>query len=222
MKIPKLCIATICIICSVSCAPVRTIIPIEKEASQITASLGGPLIEFSGAMIPIPLTSVNYSRGISEKITLNTAIHTTSLLFGVFQIEGSATTFIWSSENMNMGITTSPGFYYMSELKKQTTRLYPMLDLNFYFRQKNKPNFMYASVQQMLELSRYKAFEQQPDSRYIPSVAAGYTISREKMNYTFELKYMSFLQSNENIVVDYISPIKKGTLGIQIGFTRKF
>jgi hypothetical protein len=52
-----------------SCAPSRIVKPLEKGEQSLTANLGGPLIKFGSAPIPIPLTSVMYARGISNKTT---------------------------------------------------------------------------------------------------------------------------------------------------------
>jgi hypothetical protein len=221
MKLLKFLIISIFFL-STACAPVRTVIPLDKNETRATASFGGPLVAFSGVVIPVPLTSINVSRGITENLTVNAGLHTTSLMFGTLQLESSATTSIWKNDERKLGVTASPGFYFMTGLSDWESKFYPMLDLNFYIFPKSNQNYAYCSLQQLFELSSVKAFEQKPDSRYIPSFASGYTISREKMNYTFEIKYMSFLQSNENIVVDYISPGKKGALGIQFGITKKF
>lgn len=223
MKISSIIAGSLIILsCVFSCAPVRTVVPLEKDRTHITASIGGPLIEFSGAVIPVPLTSINMGHGLGHTTTLNTALHTTSLIFGVTHIEASVTQLLYFDEAHRFGFSTTPGFYLMTEFKKETSKFYPMLDVNFYVFQKNKNNFAYYSLQQMFELSSTKAFDQKQESRYIPTFAAGYTFSRKKMNYTYEVKYISFFRSNENIVVDYISPGIKGALGIQFGVTRKF
>lgn len=207
---------------AISCAPVRTVVPLEKGSTHVSASIGGPLIEFSGLVIPIPLTSVNVAHGLTENLTVNTALHTTSLLFGVMHIEGSLTKNIYKNTTRHYGISSTPGFYFMIDRWEWNPKFYPMLDMNFYVYPTNKNHLLYCSLQQIFELSSKKAFEQKVTSWYIPSLAAGYIWDRPKMNYTLELKYMNFLQSNRDIVVEYIAPGNKGTFGFQIGITRKF
>src|ERR1043165_524083 len=70
-----------------SCAPARFVKPLAKGEQALTASLGGPLIKFAGAPVPIPLTTICYGKGITDKITLFSAIHLTSALFGNAQAE---------------------------------------------------------------------------------------------------------------------------------------
>jgi len=212
----------LCCLAIISCAPVRTVVPLEKGETHVSASLGGPIINFSGLYFPIPLTSVNVSHGIRDATTLNVALHTTSLLFGVIHLEASATQKLYFNENKRLGFSTNPGFYFMTDTWKMNSKFYPMLDVSFFVFQKDKEHFAYLTYSQMFELASTKAFDIKIDNRYIPSLSAGYTWSRSKMNYILELKYLSFLQSNENIVVDYLSPGKKGALGFQLGFTRKF
>jgi hypothetical protein len=211
-----------CFLAVISCAPVRTIVPLDKGDTHISASLGGPIINFSGLYFPIPLTSVNVSHGISNTTTLNGSLHTTSMLFGVIQIEASFTQRLYLNEQKRLGFSTNGGLYFMTDTWEMNSKFYPMLDLSFFAFQKNKEHFAYFSYSQMLETGNSKAFNVKINNRYIPSAIAGYTWSRSKMNYTVELRYMSFLQSNENIVVDYFSPGKKGAFGLQLGVTRKF
>jgi len=205
-----------------ACAPVRTVVPLEKNETHISASLGGPLIEFSGAVIPVPLSSVHLGHGLNNSTTFNVAMHTTSLLFGVIQIESSLCKQLYCNEEKKWGISTNPGFYFMIDTWKWKPVFYPMLDVNAYKIYSDNNHVLYLSYSQMIELSPSKAFEQEIQHRYIPWITAGHIWRRQKMNYTIEFKYLNFLQSNENIVVDYIAPGKTGTFGLQLGFTRKF
>ncbi len=73
-----------------SCAPTRNVKPLQKNEQQVTGSFGGPIIQFGGLWIPIPYTSVAYSRGLSNELTAYAALHTTAALFGDLQIEAGS------------------------------------------------------------------------------------------------------------------------------------
>ena len=70
-----------------SCAPSRVVQPLKKGERTINASFGGPVINELGATFPIPLTTVTYAQGISDRATLFGSAHPTSLLFGTLQGE---------------------------------------------------------------------------------------------------------------------------------------
>ncbi len=214
---------TMSLFLSFSCAPVRTIVPLEKGDTHVSATAGGPLIKFSGLVIPMPLTSVCVAHGLGNNATLNSALHTTSLLFGVIQIEESVTTRLYSFSDKGFGITTTPGFYFMTDLWKGKVKFYPFQDISVYGCYGENMNFMYLSYTHLLEISSRDSYGNTPSfGQYVPNVSIGHTWRRPKVNYTLEFKYMSFLKSNENIVVDYISPSSKGTLAFQLGLTKKF
>lgn len=66
--------------CSVS----RGIAPLEPGQGAVTASFGGPFVEFGGAPIPLPVTSVGYMHGVGHGVTVHGALYPTQLaLFGV-------------------------------------------------------------------------------------------------------------------------------------------
>lgn len=205
-----------------ACSPVRTVVPLQKQEKHITASFGGPLIRFSGLIIPVPLTSVSASYGISDHYTLNAGLHATSLAFGVIQTEASVTANILKVNDSKWGVSTTPGFYFMTDVWKWKSSFYPFIDVNVYRHYGEKSHFMYLSLTSLFELSSVKAFDQEISGRYIPTVTFGHTWNKEKMNYTLEMKYMGFTQDNQNIVVEYVSPASKGAFGLQFGITRKF
>jgi hypothetical protein len=220
MKVYAFFCSILLIIVAMSCAPVRTVVPLEKGETHVSASLGGPLIEFSGLVIPVPLTSVNVSHGVKENFTLNGALHTTSMLFGVIHLEVSTTISLHKFKSETSGITATGGYYFMIDTWEGKSRLYPTIDMNIYKQYGDKNHLMYGSLTLLYDWSQKKSGKF--SDVIIPSFTFGHTWKREKMNYTLELKYLSFLKNNMNIVVDYVSPINKGAFGIQFGVTRKF
>jgi len=207
-------------IAAISCAPVRTVVPLEKGETHVSASLGGPLIKFSGMVIPVPLTSVNVSYGLKENLTLNGALHTTSLLFGVIHLEATTTCAFHTYNSGNSGFSGTAGYYFMIDTWEGKSRLFPNLDLNAYTMYGEKKHLLYGSFTFLWDISQKKSGKF--SDVIIPSFTMGHTWKREKMNYSLELKYLSFLKSNMNIAVDYVSPTHRGALGIQFGVTRKF
>jgi len=74
-----------------ACAPTRALAPLEAHQAAVTASLGGPIVEFAGAPIPLPITSVGVIYGLDGKTNLHAAVYPTNLaLFGVFGFDVGA------------------------------------------------------------------------------------------------------------------------------------
>lgn len=49
-----------------ACSPTRYVVPLEKGDKEVTAHFGGPMVNFAGAPIPIPLTSIGYGQGLGK------------------------------------------------------------------------------------------------------------------------------------------------------------
>ena len=67
------------------CNATRVVKPLDKGEKQLAAGFGGPGIIYTGAPIPVPLTSVSYAHGLDTGLTLSAGLHTTSAAFGVIQ-----------------------------------------------------------------------------------------------------------------------------------------
>jgi hypothetical protein len=205
-----------------ACAPVRIITPINKGELQPSISLGGPMVKLFGTTIPLPLSSGSVAYGINDTYTLNNAMHFTSLAFGVIHLETSVSRNIWQSECHRMGLSTSPGFYFMIDRWDWNPKFYPMLDINFYKQYGKRNNYAYLSLSSVFELAPTKAFNQEVDSRISPYISVGNTLNGKKLSYTLELKYMNFTQGNQNLTIKYLSPANTGALGLFFGISKKF
>ncbi|NBO61725.1 MAG: hypothetical protein EBU82_12320, partial [Flavobacteriia bacterium] len=72
----------------VACAPSRYVKPLTQGEHAVQVNVGGPIAKIPGiGAIPMPLTSVGYGYGLKNNLTLFGNLHTTSLLFGVGQLE---------------------------------------------------------------------------------------------------------------------------------------
>lgn len=184
------------------------------------ADLGGPLINFKNLPIFIPLTSVGGAYGISDRFSAQASIHTTSLLFGTLQTEVVSNMQIMDFSKT--GISANIGAYCFFGLRDYKSAFYPILDLNFYWNYHSKPRYLYGSFTNLFELHSKKAFDEPVGQHIIPTFSFGHRWEKERFEWGIELKYINFVKDNRNIVVDYISPIHYGTLGLTFSFTKKF
>lgn len=70
---------------SLACAPTRALAPLEAHQVAVTAAIGGPMVEFAGAPLPLPISSLGVVYGIDGRTNLHATVYPTNLaLFGLF------------------------------------------------------------------------------------------------------------------------------------------
>jgi hypothetical protein len=209
------------ILLAASCAPSRFVKPLTKGEIAAGANLGGELIHFAGAVIPIPLTSVYAGYGCTDRTTVYGGIHTTSALFSVFQVDIGATCNVWQKDSSRTGFSVSPALNIAFD--KSSFKLWPALDLNYYRSFGKKYSYWYAGVSNWFELSRLKAHGELQKEHWLFSPQAGVNFSKKNVwQHQVEMKFLGVNRSNKNIVVDYATPMNKGAIGIYYSIIRKF
>lgn len=215
-----ICVGTTLI--AVSCAPTRVIKPLEKGEKQISANLGGAMIKFAGAPIPLPLTAISYQQGLDTGLTLNTSVHLTSLAFGVIQLEAGLGINAYQSESKKFGVTVSPSINLMNDIWEKNFRIYPQLDALTYWQYGQKPHLVYGGMGSWIELSKVKAHGEVQTNELLPYFMVGHQFNSAKWSFLTELKYLGLQHDNVYLVPDYISPTNKGALGFYFGVGRRF
>lgn len=67
------------------CSTVHGVRPIGTGGVSVDATVGGPFVELFGAPIPIPISTIGATVGVSDKTNVHAAIHPTgAILFGIF------------------------------------------------------------------------------------------------------------------------------------------
>lgn len=205
-----------------SCMPSRIVRPYEKNQKSVDIHLGGSLIKFGGATIPLPLTSITYAQGITDKVTLFGSLHTTSLLYGVFQTDIGACYGLYYNEKLRLGFSVTPAVNIAVDRWEGKFKLWPQLDANMYWDIKSKKSFVYLGVSNWFELSNSAPHDQQQNNRWLVNPQIGITHVRKKWNYSFEAKYLVPTIENKPNAVDYKGINGKGAVGVYFSFTRKF
>ena len=206
-----------------SCAPSRFVKPLQKNEKAINLSLGGELIRYGNTVIPIPFTSIVYGQGITDKTTVFGSIHTTSALFGNFQTDIGIVQQLYKNDSLKIGISASPALNFMCHQFKSDARLFPQLDLNFYWNYSKNKNYLYAGISNWFDFTKTKAHKEKQKNHYFFAPQIGHTFVKQKWNYNLELKYISPNLRNNFVVADYYNPFgSKGVIGIYIGISRTF
>lgn len=205
-----------------SCAPSRVVRPLEKGERQVSANLGGPLFDFAGTTIPLPLTAISYAQGVTDNVTVFGGIHTTAMLYGVIQTDIGACINLYHSDSSQFGLSVNPVVNMAYDKWEGNFKLWPEIDINAYWEFKPKKSFTYVGVSNWFELASERAHGETQENRWLINPHLGYTYVRNKWNYNFETKWLVPNVDTKPNVVDYKGIGGKGGVGIYFTFTRKF
>lgn len=204
-----------------SCAPTRNVKPLKKNEQQVTGSFGGPIIQFGGLWIPIPYTSVAYSRGLTDEFSGYAALHTTAALFGDLQVEAGSSFWLLKPDSGLFSMSGNASLQLAGNMDAGEYYLRPQLELNGIFDYGSKGHFAYAGLGSRIETDY---FGQRPNghSPFIPFINLGNTWNKKKWQFQLELKLLAPGLVKDNLVADIPRiPGNPGAPGIYFGFTRK-
>lgn len=221
-----------------ACGPTRFVEPLEEGQQAIGVDFGGPMISVPGvATIPLPLTSVTYGKGVSEKLTAYGSWFPTAAVFGTIQLDAGATYLLFENEKKIHGISTTPGINFAMDVFEWRPKVWPHLDVNYFWRYNKRDisqddfllgtrptaNILYAGIGSWFELSGTRAHGEPQETRLLPMLNFGHDLNGRKWSFKSELKLIAPFTSNENIVVDYFSLTgHRGATGLYFGIIRKF
>jgi hypothetical protein len=204
------------------CAPARYVKPLKKNEQAACFTFGGPVIQFAGAAVPIPFTTIGYARGLSDKITAYSNLHFTSLLFSNMQIDLGASMRLYEKEK-KFGLSLSPALQMANSLKAgQSFRIWPSCDLNYYYHPKDKASYWYSGLNAWFDLTSTRAHGEAQNTHMIPNMHTGYMVIKDKWQHQFQLSYYGIGMSNLPNVVSYMGLGQQGSFGFHYALIRKF
>jgi len=202
------------------CAPTGLVKPLKKGEFAASAHLGGPLIHFAGAPIPIPLSGLEGYYGLNNKVSVSAGLGLTSLAFGTGQISlGVLTDLLPETENRKIAVSGFAKAHLMLDRWEGNFRFYPETGFQAY-KQFGKHR-IYAGGSAWFE-TRFPEKKRVSNNFWIPMLHTGWQLDGAKWQPSFELKWIAPNQSSDNLVVDYIAPGSNGAIGIYLGILRKF
>lgn len=217
-----------------SCSPSHFVVPLNRKDHAVSVNLGGPLIEYSGKVIPVPLSSITYGYGLKKKTTLFAGLHATSLAYGVIQTELGLTHQLNYWETSKIGLSISPNINFMLDKWEWNYKLYPQLDINAYWFFKGEPNrhcdcrgafkgaaYLYGGIGNWFEFSTKRYGGTTQPTNWILTPQLGVNFGSDTWKFNVELKYMGLGVPNDNTVVTYFNPISdKGVIGAYLSIQK--
>jgi hypothetical protein len=205
-----------------SCAPTRAVLPLCYKENTISASLGGPMIQYGKIITPVPYTTITYSRGITDSTTVFASIHPTAALYGNLQMEIGLNKYLVNNDSAKYAVTVAPTLNIL--IRDSLRRVYPQIDFNFIKRNPMNENYYYGGICNWFEPATRKINGEKQSNIWFPSPQVGYVWNTKKgLMFQAEVKYLVPFRRNDTGPVDYIKPIiPYGGIGIYFGASYKF
>ncbi|HHH53766.1 MAG TPA: hypothetical protein ENK91_08920 [Bacteroidetes bacterium] len=205
-----------------SCAPSRFVKPLKKGESAIGFNAGGPLIHFSGNVIPVPFSSVYYGYGLSEKGTVSGGFHITSMMYKTFQIDLGYTNQLFYQKNLMPGVSFYGGINSMYGFRKNDFRIYPSLDINAFWDYDNDKMMSYVGLSNWFDPHPGKVEEGSEYRLWRASFLLGQNFRFGSYELELEYKFLGIGLDNTKTVVDYATKFNTGAHGIYFQIMKKF
>ena len=204
-----------------SCAPVRNVRPVEKGEWRVSGSLGGPMIHFSGAIIPVPYTSLAAAYGIRKDLSASIGVHTTALAFGVIQTDISATYAPLKPSRWKPGISVVPVVNIAGDIWQKNIRFWPEITANAWWEYGGRKHYFYTGLSNWFELKNKRPNGEEQASHWLITLNAGNYLCFGNWNFCQEIRFLAPGMDNRKVVVDYLKPGNSGAIGVYFGVGRK-
>lgn len=207
----------------ISCAPTRFVQPLEKGQHSIGFDIGGPLIEFSGSTIPVPLSNINYGYGLNENLTLFGSLHSTSLAFGNIQTDIGATYKFWDQNKYIPNVSIMPALNFVTNINEGQPKLWPQLDINAYWQHGENNSYGYVGFSNWFELSSNAAHGEEVFDHWLFNPQIGYMYKTSSWAYNLELKFIALSHKSDFVFVPYKGLTgNNGATGLYFGISKRF
>lgn len=205
----------------VGCAPARFVEPLDKGQLSVGANLGGPLIEYAPAVIPLPFVAAEVGYGIDTNLTVHGGLNITSMMFGNFHLDAGITYKFLDQKKYIPNVSVSPSFQFVYDVYDKVGKFWPVLDVNAYWNYGKRRNYFYAGFNNYFELSKTMANDQPQAHHWLFSPQIGHIVKGKNQNFQFttEFKFLGINLNSKYSFIPYSGLFgDMGSTGIYLGF----
>jgi len=208
--------------CCMACTPARMVKPLDRGQWAVGANLGGPVINFSGMVIPVPFTSLFGAYGMTERSSIYMGVHTTSATFGNLQTDVGILTGWMQPDGWKPGLSIGAGLNSINRFQSNDHRFYPAIDVHAYWHYGERQNTLYTGLNNWIDLYAQAGANAEQYNIWLPALHVGHIWNRGRWDLSLEFKYMAPQLNNNFTVVNYVFPPNYGAVGAYFGVMRKF
>lgn len=214
----RLAIVAAALVGGTACSTTHGIRPVGKGAVSIDASLGGPITEVFGAPIPLPLTTVGATVGVTETTDVHASIHPTgAALFNVFAGDFGASQQVLKNEGARprlMGdlTTTIAGGDRDADRGKKggvTVFIQPSFTASWDWG-KSRQHSIYTGLTAFLQPAE--------EFHALGGIYLGNRFGMRRSHLDIELKWLQPWSDNTPIVPEFYAPGNLGSVALQFGY----
>jgi len=193
-----------------ACGVTQPIRPIEAGKTEITASLGGPIIPVGDIAFPVPYLNLGAQYGIRQRLTLFGNTHITALLFKDVGFDGGAAMRIVSEEGLRPDVTVNGrAYFFWDAFRGNSIRVYPAASVTASYSM-NTQSLLYFGVDNFLQLSDASIFVS-------PYVGYSFPISDNAMM-QLESKLVALNHDTRHGVFEGVASVAgRGNVGLYVG-----
>ncbi len=195
---------------AVGCGHTAKLRPTAPGAVELEGALGGPLATVEGFTIPLPLTTVGASVGVSDRFDVGAHAHLTSLAFGVAGVDVGSTFLALEGQGAIPTVAVNGKLYGFLDVRHATRAGY--LELGGTASWKLGPVSPYLNVAALGQVG----------APVLPSVAGGLALELGRFQLQGELRWYQPLYDTRFVVVDWISVGGGGALGPMLSMSYRF
>lgn len=200
------------------CGTIHSARPLDKGAHQIGATLGGPMVEFGGAYIPLPNIILQGRSGLSpildRPFDVDYGLNLTGFAFGVMGIHGGVN---WQLVHQNKAIpalTVSNRLWiqnnYLDVSKEWSKRsIWAANQIEFTLSYKFGDHLLYFGLAEYIDFN-------QPDLLLSPFLGTDLAASK-RLGIQIEIRYFAANQTPPVDTVTWLGP-GTGAIGLVLGF----
>lgn len=197
------------------CAVSHGVRPLKKGTGAITASMGGPLSKDlpTPVAFTVPITTVGYAHGVSDKSVLHGAVHPTGLAaFGVFAADVGFATQLVETNGAAPRVMLDGDLIFATGNNAEGdppggTRLFPNVEVVASWDLGK--HAVYGGVNQLLQPF--------PEINYHVSPLLGTMLVAGRTDIQIEYMWLAPYANNELTAAEFVGPFGQGASSIKVG-----
>ena len=200
----------------IGCGSTQPVRVLEEGKTKAVFSLGGPIIQFGSAPIPVPYLTIGAMHGYSHDLTLTANAHLLSAALGDIGFDAGAALRLLKQDGAIPEVTAKAQMYLFDNIARgpNAPRLFPMISLNGSYLI-GESSLFYAGIDNLFQLSK-------PAYILSPFIGTEFYISR-RISGQIETKWMAAnINTSHGILEGYAAIGGLGSIGFFLGLTYSF
>ena len=206
----------------ISCSSHRSIVPLGKGNSSVSAGIGGPVVKAFDIYTPMPYITGGLSYGLTDNIDISADLHLTSLFYQIGGLDFGCAWYLTEQKNFVPVVSLQPKVNIFASFKSNVDsrfRVLPSLSTNFAW--KLKEDYIFTGLELTTPFSSSDYDNNSQKIMLSPYIGYRYAIT-EKFGIIAELKLTGANIKTNQLTVTYLNLFNFGSFGTFFTFDWRF